>query len=125
MKVAGFGFCRGASVASLEQVLDQLDAHYGAIERLAVSHSMRPLVEALGQLRNLQVVVVKDTELPSVATLTQSAYSLSTKGTGSVAEAVALLAAGNHAELLGPRIISADRKATVAVAQIAATGVCG
>ncbi|MCP1313705.1 cobalamin biosynthesis protein, partial [Halomonas sp. 707D7] len=37
-------------------------------------------------------------------------------GTGSVAEAAALLAAGHGARLVAPRLISNDRKATAALA---------
>ncbi|MDN7133979.1 cobalamin biosynthesis protein [Halomonas sp. MC140] len=123
MRIAGFGFRREATLASLEQALEQLCQQYGDIDRLAVTHAMRPLVESLGRQHCLEVIVVADDDLASMATLTRSAYSQQAKGTGSVAEAVALLAAGSGARLLGPRIISADRKATAAVAKPRATGV--
>lgn len=116
LKVAGFGFRREALLASLAQALDQLIGQHGAIHRLAAAHSMLPLVQQLGQLRSIEVIAVADTELSSVATLTHSARSMQARGTGSVAEAVALLAAGPGATLLGPRLISADRQATIAVA---------
>ncbi|WNL37689.1 cobalamin biosynthesis protein [Halomonas sp. PAMB 3232] len=121
--VAGFGFRSPATQASLEQALDQLIAEYGPIDRLAAAHSMLPLVQALGSARNISVISVADAALPSATTLTHSAYSLREKGTGSVAEAVALLAAGQGARLLGPRTVSNDRKATAAVATTAAQGV--
>lgn len=123
MLIAGFGFRREATLASLEQALEQLCQQYGDIDRLAVTHAMRPLVESLGRQHRLEVIVVADDDLASMATLTRSAYSQQAKGTGSVAEAVALLAAGSGAQLLGPRIISADRKATAAVAKAQARGV--
>lgn len=123
LKVAGFGFRQQATRESLEQALDQLIAQHGPIDRLAAVHSMLPLVQALGKARNIPVVGVADAALASVTTLTHSAYSLREKGTGSVAEAVALLAAGNGARLLGPRMVSDDRKATAAVATTAAQGV--
>lgn len=94
MNVAGFGFRRQATRESLEQALDQLIAEYGPIDQLAAARSMLPLVEALGSARNILVIGVADEALPSATTLTHSAYSLREKGTGSVAEAVALLAAG-------------------------------
>ncbi|MGO2241863.1 MAG: cobalamin biosynthesis protein [Halomonas sp.] len=119
IKVAGFGFRSEAPLASLAQALDQLIEQYGAIHRLAAAHSMLPLVQQLGQLRSLEVIAVADAELSSVATLTQSARSRQTRGTGSVAEAVALLAAGPGETLLGPRLISADRQATAALAESA------
>ncbi|MBE0464899.1 MAG: cobalamin biosynthesis protein [Halomonadaceae bacterium] len=123
MNVAGFGFRRQATRESLEQALDQLIAEYGPIDQLAAARSMLPLVEALGSARNILVIGVADEALPSATTLTHSAYSLREKGTGSVAEAVALLAAGQGARLLGPRTVSDDRKATAAVATTAAQGV--
>lgn len=122
LRVAGFGFRSEASLESLVQALDQLiDQYaavykYGSINRLAAARSMLPLVEELGRLRNIEVIAVADAELSTVATLTHSTHSLQARGTGSVAEAVALLAAGPEATLLGPRIISADRKATAALA---------
>ncbi|NYT74010.1 cobalamin biosynthesis protein [Halomonas sp. QX-2] len=117
LHVAGFGFRREATLASLAQALDQLIEQYGAIDKLAAAHSMLPLVEELGRLRHIEVIAVADAKLPTVTTLTHSTQSLQARGTGSVAEAVALLAAGPGATLLGPRIISADRKATAALAE--------
>ncbi|AIA75754.1 hypothetical protein FF32_13155 [Halomonas campaniensis] len=122
LKIAGFGFRSEATLESLVQALDQLiDQYaavykYGLINRLAAAHSMLPMVEELGRLRNIEVIAVADAELSTVATLTHSTHSLQARGTGSVAEAVALLAAGPGATLLGPRIISADRRATAALA---------
>lgn len=123
LRVAGFGFRQQATLGSLEQALDQLITQYGPVDRLAAAHSMLPLVQTLGKARNIPVIGVADTALASVTTLTHSAYSLREKGTGSVAEAVALLAAGSEARLLGPRTVSDDRKATAAVATTAAQGV--
>lgn len=117
LKIAGFGFRSEATLESLVQALDQLIEQYGAIDKLAAACSMLPLVEELGRLRNIEVIAVADAKLPTVTTLTHSAQSLQARGTGSVAEAVALLAAGHNARLLGPRIISADRQATTALAE--------
>ncbi len=94
LRIAGFGFRSEAKLESLAQALDQLKDLYGAIDKLAAAHSMLPLVEELGRLRNIEVIAVADAELPTVTTLTHSAQSLQARGTGSVAEAVALLAAG-------------------------------
>ncbi|MDX5979327.1 cobalamin biosynthesis protein [Vreelandella alkaliphila] len=122
LRIAGFGFRSEATLESLIQALDQLIDQYGSvykyglINRLAAARSMLPLVEELGRLRNIEVIAVADAELSTVTTLTHSTHSLQARGTGSVAEAVALLAAGPGATLLGPRIISADRQATAALA---------
>ncbi|PAU76462.1 cobalamin biosynthesis protein [Halomonas salipaludis] len=117
MTVAGFGFRRGAQLASLIDALERIEAEYGAVDRLAAAQSMLPLVQALGRARGMAVVAVDDAALTQAATLTHSQQSLQARGTGSVAEAVALLAAGPGAALLGPRLISTDRMATVAVAR--------
>lgn len=117
LRIAGFGFRSEATLASLTQALDQLIEQHGAIDKLAAARSMLRLVEELGRLRGIEVIAVADAELPTVTTLSHSAQSLQARGTGSVAEAVALLAAGPVATLLGPRIISADRKATAALAK--------
>lgn len=122
LRIAGFGFRSEATLESLIQALDQLIDQYGSvykyglINRLAAARSMLPLVEELGRLRNIEVIAVADAELSTVTTLTHSTHSLQARGTGSVAEAVALLAAGPNARLVGPRIISADRQATAALA---------
>tara|TARA_R110002020_G_scaffold46150_8_gene131467 strand:+ start:2555 stop:2935 length:381 start_codon:yes stop_codon:yes gene_type:complete len=117
LRIAGFGFRSEATLESLAQALDLLKHQYGAIDKLAAAHSMLSLVEELGRLRGIEVISVADAELPTVTTPTHSAQSLQARGTGSVAEAVALLAAGPNARLMGPRIISADRKATAALAK--------
>lgn len=117
LRVAGFGFRSEASLESLAQALDQLIDQCGAVDKLSAARSMLPLVEELGRLRHIEVISVADAELPTAITLTHSAQSLQARGTGSVAEAVALLAAGPGATLLGPRIISVDRQATAALAE--------
>lgn len=122
MRVAGFGFRREARLASLIDALDRLHEHHGAVDRLAATRTMWPLVQALGRARGIGVIRVADAALPTATTITRSRHSLRARGTGSVAEAVALLAAGPGAALLGPRLISTDRRATVAVARGALKG---
>ncbi|WP_224106490.1 cobalamin biosynthesis protein [Vreelandella aquamarina] len=117
MKVAGFGYRSAATLGSLEQALDQLIERFGAVDRLAAASSKQALVQALGQRRGLGVIVVADSALSNACTLTHSPRSVQARGTGSVAEATALLAAGPHARLLAPRLVSQDRKATAALAQ--------
>ncbi|MEQ4538381.1 MAG: cobalamin biosynthesis protein [Billgrantia sp.] len=118
MRVVGFGFRRAAPLASLADLLAQLEACYGPVDRLAAAASKQALVQALGRARGLAVICVEDETLPSVATLTHSRHSLTARGTGSVAEAVALLAAGPGATLLAPRLVSVDRMATAALARV-------
>ncbi|GHC28656.1 precorrin methylase [Aidingimonas halophila] len=115
--MAGFGFRRAARLESLADALARLETHYGVVDRLAATQTMSSLVQELGDRRGIAVIAVADAALASVTTLTYSRHSLRTRGTGSVAEAVALLAAGPDATLFGPRLISVDRLATVAVAE--------
>ncbi|WP_148252296.1 cobalamin biosynthesis protein [Aidingimonas lacisalsi] len=115
--VAGFGLRRGARLESLNEALEQLESRYGGVDRLAATRTLWPLVQALGRVRGIGVISVADADLPSAATLTRSRHSLQARGTGSVAEAVALLAAGPGATLLGTRLVSMDRMATAAVAR--------
>ncbi|MBB3142443.1 cobalamin biosynthesis protein [Halomonas organivorans] len=121
MKVAGFGFRRSATLASLAEALERLEARHGPADRLAAAESMRPMVQTLGDTRGLEVLGVPDEALASAETLTHSPRSRRARGTGSVAEAVARLAAGPGSELLGPRLVSSDRCATAAMANVAMT----
>ena len=122
MRIAGFGCRYSATLASLAEALERLEARYGPADRLAAAESMRPLVERLGEVRGLATLGVPDAALASAETLTRSAHSRQARGTGSVAEAVARLAAGPGAALLGPRLIASDRRATAAMASTASTG---
>lgn len=121
MKVAGLGYSSEATLDSLSQALEALVERFGPVDALAAAESKRALVQRLGQARGLSVIVVADEALARAETLTHSARSHQAFGTGSVAEAAALLAAGPGARLLAPRLISNDRKATAALA-VAPTG---
>ncbi|MFG6178293.1 cobalamin biosynthesis protein [Halomonas sp. THAF12] len=121
MRVAGFGFRRAATLASLTEALDRIETRHGPADRLAAAESMRPLVQALSETRGLETLGVPDHALATAETLTRSSHSRRARGTGSVAEAVAVLAAGPNGELLGPRLVSPDRRATAAMASTAMT----
>ncbi|MCK2182517.1 cobalamin biosynthesis protein [Halomonas getboli] len=121
MRVAGFGMRRSATLASLAEALERLEAQYGPADRLAVAESMYQLVECLGEARGLETLAVPDAALAAAETLTHSPHSRQARGTGSVAEAVAVLAAEPGATLLGPRLVSPDRCATAAMASAAMT----
>lgn len=121
MRVAGFGMRGSATLGSLAEALERLEAQYGPADRLAAAESMRSRVERLGEARGLETLAVPDEALASAETHTHSPHSRRARGTGSVAEAVARLAAGPGSELLGPRLISPDRCATAAMANAAAT----
>lgn len=134
MKVAGFGYRRDANASSLADALDLATQVHGEVDCLAVSsgtlESSETLtctedrvspknidcVKALSLDRNIPLKVIDESALRYIPTVTQSEASIREKGTGSVAEAVALAAVGNG-RLLGPRVVSSDRMATCAVAE--------
>jgi len=78
-------------------------------------------MRALSEQLALPVVAVTPHDMLAQQTPTQSTKVLATRGVGSVAEAVALAAAGDGATLAGPRSISSDQLATCAIALGAST----
>ncbi|MCV2892049.1 cobalamin biosynthesis protein [Lentibacter sp. XHP0401] len=111
MIVAGFGFRKDAAVDSLRDALARFDVTPDKVATVAAKADATPFVE-LG----LPIVSVSACALKAAAVLTGSPASLKQYGTGSVAEAAALAAAGPGARLLGARQISHDRMATCAIA---------
>jgi cobalt-precorrin 5A hydrolase len=117
MIVAGFGFRRAATAESL---LDALDKARGpqapALLATAEDKAAAPAFQALSARLGLPIHTVTLDALAQVETPTRSATVRALRGSGSVAEAAALVAAGPGASLLGPRAVSADRMATCALA---------
>jgi cobalt-precorrin 5A hydrolase len=117
MIVAGFGFRRAATAESL---LDALDKARGpqapALLATAEDKAAAPAFQALSARLGLPIHAVTLDALAQVETPTRSATVRALRGSGSVAEAAALVAAGPGASLLGPRAVSADRMATCALA---------
>jgi cobalt-precorrin 5A hydrolase len=117
MIVAGFGFRRAATAESL---LDALDKARGpqapALLATAEDKAAAPAFQALSARLGLPIHAVTLDALSQVGTPTRSATVRALRGSGSVAEAAALVAAGPGASLLGPRAVSADRMATCALA---------
>lgn len=131
MMVAGFGFRRGATLASLHDALAQaLEvaqlpttwAHsitlLAAAQDKAGAHCLRALAADLG----LPLCAVAPAQVAATPTLTDSAAVRALRGTGSTAEAaalaVALVQSGPGARLLHPRSVSTDRLATCAIATL-------
>lgn len=112
MIVAGFGMRTGATTDSLRDALAQA-AGGRVVDAVATLDSKIAALSAL----NVPVIAVPPDAVPTVPTITHSPAALAAHGTGSVAEAAALVAAGPGATLLGPRHISTDRMATCAIAQ--------
>ena len=117
MIVAGFGFRKDASLSSLRAALIAAQRGVPPITHLATVQDkvsgLAPLAEAL----RLPLIAVGTEALASAPTHTRSGASLRGRGTGSVAEAAALVVAGPGARLLRARHISPDRMATCAIAE--------
>jgi len=118
MKVAGFGFRQDVTLASLREAL--LAA--GGPEDLAAVATISDKADAdvLKQLARecgVPIRAVSAEVLAGIDTPTQSKRVAEKFGTGSVAEAAALAAAGPGARLIGARAVSPDRTATAAIAE--------
>ncbi len=118
MKVAGFGFRTGASLASLQQALcaagdaDDVEAIATVLDKAEA-----PVFLALSKALDLPIKAIAPDVIATAPVTTQSAKSQTLRGTGSLSEAAALSAAGAGATLLAPRAISRDKMATCAIAE--------
>ncbi len=117
MIVAGFGFRDGATASSLQDALSKFGRVAVARVATAEAKARHPAFTGLQAACNLPAVAVPASDLRTQVTQTDSAASAQAHGTGSVAEAAALAAAGPGARLLGPRRVSNDHMATCALAE--------
>ncbi|MCK1516254.1 cobalamin biosynthesis protein [Bradyrhizobium sp. 190] len=118
MKVAGLGFRRTATLASLREALIAA----GGCEGLAAVATVSDKAEtaaliSLARELNVPIKAVPANVLAGATTLTQSKLIREKFGTGSVAEAAALVAAGRRARLIATRAVSQDRTVTAALAE--------
>ena len=122
MIVAGFGFRAAATVTSLRDALDLARQGLGEDQPIAclataadkaVTAPFAALADALG----LPIRGIDTARLTTQHTPTRSSASQAARGTGSVAEAAALAAAGAGSSILVPRVISGDGMATCALAE--------
>lgn len=118
MKVAGLGFKKDVTLASLREAL----ARAGGSEGLAAFATVSDKADAaalkqLAQECGVPVRAVPAERLAGIDTATQSKLVVEKFGTGSLAEAAALAAAGPRARLIAPRVVSQDRTATAAIAE--------
>lgn len=118
MIAAGLGFRSGTGPGSLADALSRA-ARGRRVDLLAVPQDRAEEAGlALFAARlGLPLVAVPPEAIRGVETATHSPRLLASRGTGSVAEAAALAAAGPGARLLAPRSVSADRRATCALAE--------
>lgn len=121
MIVAGFGFRSASTEASLRDALARASRGH-VVERLAApaDKSGAACLQSLARTLALPVDPIPAAVLRGVTTATSSLRVEAARGTGSVAEAAALAAAGPGARLVATRVISEDRTATCALAEGAA-----
>lgn len=116
--IAGFGFRESASVASLTDALarvsDGIQITGLAAPTDKCSHTA---MQELSAKLDLPLYPIDQIDLEAKVTPTLSEAALSARGTGSVAEASALIAAGSTATLMRTREISTDRLAVCAIAK--------
>lgn len=116
MIVAGFGCRSGATLDSFRDAL-ALAGKGHLVTALAAPADRERLLAPLADALGLPFIPVPPDALAAVTTATASRASFAARGTGSVAEAAALAAAGPDACLLTPRHIASDRRATCAIAK--------
>jgi cobalt-precorrin 5A hydrolase len=118
MIVAGFGFRSAATHASLQDALSRA-ARGQEIDLIATvaEKSRSQCFLELASALSVPLLAVPQAELNLMTTLTVTAAVKRLRGSGSIAEAAALVAAGPGATLLCSRVVSADRMATCAIAK--------
>lgn len=117
---AGIGFRAAASEASLRDALDRALAVAGLAAPDGLATEAAKAREAVFRGFAAQCGVpglgVSQVDMARVLTQTQSPRILDQFGTGSLAEAAALVATGPGAVLVAARVVSGDGMATAAIA---------
>lgn len=118
MRVAGFGFRQAAPLESLREALAAAGGPKDLVALATVTQkATSPVLLALAEEMGLPVHALDARTLAHISTPSRSGRVLARYGTGSVAEAAALAAAGTGAYLLAPRAASADGMAMAAIAE--------
>lgn len=116
MRVVGLGLRAAATLEGVQDLFRRLQVMPPLTLAVPAFRQVHPVVAAL-QAAGFRLVPIPEAMLLGVITLTRSPLILARFGTGSLAEACALVAAGSGAQLVQPRVISADGCATAALAQ--------
>jgi cobalt-precorrin 5A hydrolase len=118
MKVAGLGFRAAADIDALRDALVAAGGSAG-LDALAtiMDKAEAAAIVALGRELGLPVKAISNDALADITTATRSDRIDAMFGVGSLAEAVALAAAGSGARLVSPRAISSNGMATAAIAE--------
>ena len=121
MRFAGIGFRSAADLASLQDALQKAigATDGGALDALVTeaAKARENVFRELAQVMRIPGMGVTQTDMAQMLTPTQSARIQDKFGTGSLAEAAALVAAGPGARLLAERVTSSDGMATAAIAE--------
>lgn len=118
MKVAGLGFKKDVTLASLREALLAAGGPAGLTAIATVSDKAdADVLKQLARECGVPIRAVPADMLSGIDTPTQSKIVAERFGTGSVAEAAALAAAGPRARLIATRVVSQDRTATAAIAE--------
>jgi cobalt-precorrin 5A hydrolase len=118
MRVAGLGFRKEATIAALREALLAAGGARG-LDALATAtdKAEAAVIVALAYELGLTIKPVPAEVLARVETATHSTRVETMFGTGSLAEAAALAAAGRRARLVSARSVSRDKTATAAIAE--------
>jgi cobalt-precorrin 5A hydrolase len=120
VKVAGIGFRGAADLASLQDALQKAltEAGFSGLDAIVTeaAKSREKVFRELAQVMGLPGLGVTQSDLAQMITPTQSQRIVDQFGTGSLAEAAALAAAGPDARLVARRVVSGDGMATAAIA---------
>jgi cobalt-precorrin 5A hydrolase len=118
MKVAGLGFKNDVTLDSLREALAAAGGGEGLVAVATVSDKAdAEALKLLARECGVPIKAVPAEVLAGIVTPTQSLLINERFGTGSVAEAAALAAAGPRARLIATRAVSQDRTATAAIAE--------
>jgi len=121
MRFAGIGFRGAADLSSLQDALQNAisNTDNGAVDALVTeaSKARENVFRELAQVMRIPGMGVSQSDIAQMLTPTQSARIQDKFGTGSLAEAAALVAAGPGARLLAERVTSSDGMATAAIAE--------
>lgn len=118
MKIAGIGFRETAGIDSLRSALMSAGGIDGVMALATVAEKAEAVaLVALAAELHLPIRAIAPRALAAIETQSWSDRVAARFGSGSLAEAAALAAAGPTARLLGPRAVSADGMATAAIAE--------
>lgn len=116
MRVVGLGLRAAADLEGVQDLFRRLQVTTPLTLAAPAFRQTHPVVAGL-QAAGFRLVPIPEAMLLGVSTPTRSPRILARFGTGSLAEACALVAAGPGARLVQARVISANGCVTAALAQ--------